>query len=54
MQIKETTNSDGYIATFLTQSRKSHPGINISVLGKHNIRSITGAAAAGLACWHEY
>ena len=24
--------------------------INISVLGKHNIRSITGAAAAGLAC----
>lgn len=48
LQIKETTN-DGYIAT-LKHNQKESPNINISVLGKHNIRSITGAAAAGLAC----
>ena len=48
LQIKETT-SDGYIATLRHNQEKSS-NINISVLGKHNIRSITGAAAAGLAC----
>lgn len=48
LQIKETTN-DGYIAT-LKHNQKESPNVNISVLGKHNIRSITGAAAAGLAC----
>lgn len=48
LQIKETT-SDGYIATLQHNQEESHD-INISVLGKHNIRSITGAAAAGLAC----
>lgn len=48
LQIKETTN-DGYIAT-LKHNQKESSNINISVLGKHNIRSITGAAAAGLAC----
>lgn len=48
LQIKETTN-DGYIAT-LKHNQKEFRNINISVLGKHNIRSITGAAAAGLAC----
>ena len=48
LQIKETT-SDGYIATLRHNQEESHD-ISISVLGKHNIRSITGAAAAGLAC----
>lgn len=48
LQIKETT-SDGYIAT-LRHNQEESRNINISVLGKHNIRSITGAAAAGLAC----
>lgn len=48
LQIKETTN-DGYIATLKHNQEESHD-ISISVLGKHNIRSITGAAAAGLAC----
>lgn len=48
LQIQETT-SDGYIATLRHNQEESHD-ISISVLGKHNIRSITGAAAAGLAC----
>ena len=48
LQIKETTN-DGYVAILKHNQEESHD-ISISVLGKHNIRSITGAAAAGLAC----
>ena len=48
LQIKETT-SDGYIA-ILKHNQEESRNISISVLGKHNIRSITGAAAAGLAC----
>ncbi len=48
LEIKKTTDT-GCIVN-LRHSEGTSQDINISVLGKHNIRSITGAAAAGLAC----
>ena len=48
LEIKKTTDT-GCIVN-LRHSEETSQDINISVLGKHNIRSITGAAAAGLAC----
>ena len=48
LEIKKTTDA-GCIVN-LKHSGGISQDINISVLGKHNIRSITGAAAAGLAC----
>lgn len=48
LKIKKFTNS-GCIAN-LQFSGKTSRTVTISVLGEHNIRSITGAAAAGLAC----
>ena len=48
LEIKKTTDT-GCIVN-LKHSEGTSQDINISVLGKHNIRSITGAAAAGLAC----
>ena len=48
LEIKKTTDT-GCIVN-LKHSEGTSQDVNISVLGKHNIRSITGAAAAGLAC----
>ena len=48
LKIKKFTGS-GYAAN-LQFSGKTSRTITISMLGEHNIRSITGAAAAGLVC----
>ena len=48
LKIKKFTGS-GYAAN-LQFSGKTSRTTTISMLGEHNIRSITGAAAAGLAC----
>ena len=48
LKIKKFTGG-GYAANLQFSGKTSHT-ITISVLGEHNIRSITGAAAAGLAC----
>ena len=48
LKIKKFTGS-GCVAN-LQFSGKTSRTITISMLGEHNIRSITGAAAAGLAC----
>ena len=48
LKIKKFTGSG--CAANLQFSGKTSRVVTISVLGEHNIRSITGAAAAGLAC----
>ena len=48
LKIKKFTGS-GCVANLQFSGKTSHT-ITISMLGEHNIRSITGAAAAGLAC----